>query len=177
MTAIDPFNHGSAETLVSHVMPDEQQRAALGVMRRFAGTPHMRDMLAVLDLSDTADDMLLRRRQDLGQLVCTPQPPKLALVPSATRTGPGIRPQITPSWFNEQRTAATIERARRILAEIPVVEAPGFDTRGVVIPRCQKRLHHMVGDNLMVEEHGNACRACRLINRARRTLREHGMTP
>jgi hypothetical protein len=176
MTAIDPFNHGSTETLNSHVIEAEQQRAALGVMRRFAGTPDMRDMLAALDLSRTADDMLLRRRQDLGQLVCTPEPPKLALVPSASRSGPaeGVLTTLTDPKGRrlrpQQRDA--IARAHRALAEEVTEEVPPIDGR----PRCGRRLHYRTKTNTKRRvDGGKQCLDCQAVNSARSILRNYGL--
>lgn len=190
MTAIDPFNHGSTETLNSHVVADESRAAALAIMRRFAGTPDLADMLAALGLTDTANDMLLRRRQDRGELICTPEPPKLFVVPSAARSGPTIRrpdlpanQQGPPQWaiekFHKNRTATAIANAQRVIAEMHAApEAAPVDEWGASIPRCTRRIHHKRGTNVRLRTNGRlACVACEKILAAQQLLRHHGVKP
>jgi hypothetical protein len=181
---IDPFNGGSTETLNSHVITDEQQRAALAIMRRFAGTGDLWDMLGAFGLDAVAQEMLLSRRVSLGYVPPTPEP--LTLVPEspAARTAPETlryphlpaHRQGSPRWVHDKRKADAIAKAQRVLVEFHAArELPAHDERGNAILRCARRIHYKIGDNVRVRGNGKlACVACEKIRYAQTVLRQFG---
>lgn len=88
---VDPFNSGSSYTLDSITEPDRQRRAALAVMHRFTGTEDMWTVLSTLGLTDTAEDMLVRRALRLSDTEPLPDPPPPAASPVADEPGPCSR--------------------------------------------------------------------------------------
>jgi hypothetical protein len=69
----------------------------------------------------------------------------------------------------EKRRQASIDKARAVLAGIPVEETPAFDEFGVEVKRCPARLHRMVGDNVSTGQK-RRCKSCRHIVWAKATL-------
>jgi hypothetical protein len=180
---VDPFHGGPTETHRCKLMPEEQHVAALAVMRRFTGGPAMWDMLDVLGLTDTAEALLSARRQPSVHLRLVPEPPPTPAEPPALRSAPVLRRpdlplhrQGPPTWANEKRTADAIARARALLAAEPTVEAAPVSRSGVPIPRCARRIHHKIGDNVHVHANGRrTCVACEQLRNARDLLRGHGV--
>lgn len=187
MTAIDPFNHGSTETLKSRVIPDESRDAVFTVMRRFRG-PDLTEMLEVLGLEEVAAEMLLSRRVSLGYVPPTPEPLRLTPMPPTARTAPVSAPlryphlpahrQGAPMWAHEKRRADAIANAKRIIDEMRAApELPSADLAGAPIVRCSRRIHIKAGDNVRVRrDRGRACIACDRIKQAWATLRQFGVT-
>jgi len=187
MSAIDPFNGGSTETLNSHVVTDESHSAVLTVMRRFRG-PDLAEMLAVLGLEAVADAMLLSRRVALGYVPPTPEPLRLVPKPSAARTAPVSAPlryphlpahrQGAPMWAHEKRRADAIANAKHIIDEMRAApELPSADLAGAPIVRCSRRIHVKAGDNVRVRrDGGRVCKSCDRIKQAWATLRQFGVT-
>lgn len=196
MTAIDPFNHGSTETLNSHVVLEEQQRAVLRIMRRFRGGEYMWITLDALGLSPIAEAMLLSRRVTLGLVPPPPDQPKLSVVPPTAKPAPKAAPPkepLPPLEYGERmcgarehplpaggeclqcknrrsqagRRRATIQRARAIVDAIPTAEVSPVDSSGAPVRRCAKRLHHRPDSDTAPQ-----CAKCRQIMKAKLILAE-----
>lgn len=181
---IDPFNGGSTETLNSHVMPDEQHRAVLTIMRRFRGGEYMWTTLDALGLSPIAEAMLLNRRVSLGYVPPTPEPLELVPKPPAARTAPETlryphlpaHRQGSPRWVHDKRKRDAIANAQRVLVEFHAArELPACDEQGNAILRCARRIHYKIGDNVRVRGNGKlACVGCEKIRYAQTVLRQFG---
>lgn len=170
MKTPDPFNHGSTETLNSHPVADESDRAVVAIMARFRGDPEGRAlMLDVFGLTETAELMLHKRRRELRLIIpmstSRPSPqeaPAGVLVALTDPRGRRLRPQ--------QRAA--IAKAQCVLAEAATEEVP--PVAGIV--RCGRRLHYRTAVNTEVRSNGSKhCRDCAVVLDARSILRNYGL--
>lgn len=140
--------------------------------------------LDMLGLTTTAQEMLSERRRALGLAEPIPEPHLTLVKPPTARSAPNLpypdRPahrQGPPEWAKQRRRDEAIARARALLAEAwAAEELPPCDENDVVIPRCTRRIHYKIGDNVRMRANGTgSCIACDKIRQAQSLLRQYGV--